>query len=229
MANVQATLMDPLEVGVMFSRLAWKWSVLYLEPGKEGPCGLRDPPPTIGSWVWAIGSQFVVPFEGVMELLGGGVLLEEVGYWGQSLSFIYWADLEFAHSDTGRDRAGMHSFLSARCPWCKLEIWRWLTGIHTEPCPLFFFYQSPVLLRYLILPHMTLCLWGAIPIPGLWIGLIGRNTHAWDSDGHMTQLWLYLDTEQGGRGRKRFPGDIYERELWSWVPLLPLSASIAWT
>lgn len=205
MANVQATLMDPLEVGVMFSRLAWKWSVLYLEPGKEGPCGLRDPPPTIGSWVWAIGSQFVVPFEGVMELLGGGVLLEEVGYWGQGLSFIYWADLEFAHSDTdrdragvrtlwygqrqlefahsdtGRDRAGTHSFLSAWCPWCKLEIWRWLTGIHTEPCPLLFFYQSPVLLRYLILPHMTLCLWGAIPIPGLWIGLIGRSTLAWET------------------------------------------------
>lgn len=141
----------------MFSRQAWKWSVLYLEPRKEGPCGLRDPLSTIGSWVWAIGSQFMVPFEGVMELLGGGVLLEEGGYWGQSLRFIYWADLKFAHWYGQGQSWSLYTLIRAgtelKCtPFSLLEIWRWPTGIHTEPCPLFFFYQSPVLLRYLIPP-----------------------------------------------------------------------------
>lgn len=96
--------------------------------------------------------------------------------------------------------------------------------------------QKPVhfsFLRYLILPHITMCFRGTTPTPGLWIGLIGRNTLApqsclgqWWS--HDTALVRDLYTEQDGWCRKGFPGGISERELWSWVPLLPLSASIAW-
>lgn len=50
--------------------------------------GLRDLPPVpIASCVWTSVSQLARQFQEVMEPLGGGVLMEEVGSWGQNLRF----------------------------------------------------------------------------------------------------------------------------------------------